>query len=142
MSAIREKNAEFASGQNPIPVADIDANWLICNKTKASESTKVRASKVVAIMSFFCDHGLLVKPVADPEKRHHSKRAPVKRRANKVILASAVRATRCKLSKLNQEILSKNTRIEELVSLKKQVAEIEKAAKKSVPNAVSLIDAA
>ena len=38
--------------------------------------------------------------------------------------------------------MSKNTRIEELVSLKKQVAEIEKAAKKSVPNAVSLIDAA
>ena len=93
MSAIREKNAASA-GQNLNPVVDVDVNWLICNKTKASESMKVRASKVVAIMSFFSDCGMLVKPVADPEKRHHSKRALVKRRADKVVLASTVRAAR------------------------------------------------
>ena len=120
MSAIREKNAASAAGQNPNPVVDADVNWLICNKTKASESMKVRASKVVAIMSFFSDCGMLVKPVADPEKRHHSKRASVKRRADKVVLTSTVRAARHKLNNLNQQILSNSTRIEELESLKKR----------------------
>ena len=101
---------------------------------------KVRASKVVATMSFFSDCRLSVKPVADPEKSRHSKRASIKRRADEAVLASTARAARCELSKLNQQILSKSTRIEELVSLKKHITEIEKAAKKSVPDAASLMD--
>ena len=120
MSEIREKNAASAAGQHQNPVVDVDVNWLISNKMKASESMKVRASKVVAIMRFFSDCGLSVKPVADPKKRHHIKRASVKRRTDKVVLASTVRAARHKLNNLNQKNLSNNTRIEELESLKKR----------------------
>ena len=101
ISAIREKIAVSVTDQQHNPVFNVDINWLTHNKTKSNESIKVRTSKVLEIMRFFLDCGFSVKPVAAPEKYHCRKRVCVKRRANKVVLASSAIADRHQLNNIN-----------------------------------------
>ena len=100
MSSIHEKRAMSATDRQHNYAVDVGINWLICNKTKPNESIIIRASKVLEIMMFFLDCGFSVKLVSDPEKHYHSKRASVKRRADKVVLDSSVIVVRHQLNNI------------------------------------------
>ena len=81
--------------------------------------------KIVSILLAFAKCGCICQPICDPEFRHHSKRASIERRANKIILEIKVKYARYALAQVNQSIANGN-RSDELEDERKALAKIAK----------------
>ena len=63
MSKLRELAAESGQNEVPLPVIDVDINWLICSKTSESDSLRSRATKAADILESFSKFGCVVNPI-------------------------------------------------------------------------------
>ena len=85
---------------------DFDVNWLFMSKTKNTDSLKAKVDKTVSIMVSFAKCGCICTPICDPDDRHHSKRASIRRKVDKVLLGIKVRSARYELIEVTQTLLS------------------------------------
>ena len=114
------------------PCIDFDMNWLFMSKTKAGDSTKVKVDKVLAIINAFAKCGCVCQPVSDQELRHHTKRASIQRRADRVILEIKVKRARYELAQVNQELMSVHSAGVGDPDLEKKKTELAKVAKREL----------
>ena len=83
------------------PILDFDINWILMNKTKATDSIKAKVDKVVDILVSFSKCSVACFPICDPKERHHSKRASVQRCTDHLILEIKVKHARYHLTQVN-----------------------------------------
>ena len=132
----RLRNLEVLSSENNItdtrPRIDFDMNWLFMNKSRSSESIRVRVDKMLSILLAFAKCGCVCQPICDPENRHHSKRSSVQRRADKIKLEINVKHARYELVQVNQEIQSRRKDGVETLDLELKQAQLSKVARKEI----------
>ena len=83
---------------------DVDINWLLFYIARGQ-----RQDEVVKIVSnfllFFADAGFIITPICDGA-RHYSKRASIKRRADRERLRAGCFVARCEVIQLSGQILN------------------------------------
>ena len=142
MSKLRELATESGQNEVPLPVIDVDINWLICSKTLESDSLRSRATKAADILESFSKFGCVVNPICDPETRHHSKMASTQRRSNKAAKEALMRASRCKLNQINQKLsnLRRDSDASDFSALNDERKSLEKLAKRTITPDHSILD--
>ena len=84
------------SSDVPLVTISFDIFWLIISKTKPSDFTRSRITKVVSIM-IFSNWGCSCVSTCNLEQYHHTKRVSIKCRARKFIKGIKVKCDRNKL---------------------------------------------
>ena len=117
MGLKNQKNLFYTADNQPLDIikmmttrhekrfrVDVDVNWLLFNIACGQRKDEV-VKKVANFLLFFADAGFIITPICDGA-RHYSKRASIKRRADRERLRAGCFVARCEVIQLSGQILN------------------------------------
>ena len=140
LSVIRDGGANSVNRNTKQISIGIEFNYLVCAETRSSNSLKIWAMKVVDLIECLPKCGYVANHIANPELRHHSKRASTKRRSEKIISSSKIRVDRFKINDAIQRSLHSNLTDKNRSLLSAKKGALEKSAKTKIDSEVSIMD--
>ena len=127
MSALRQMSPD----NQHVPI-DVDLHLLIMSKCRNETSCKSKVRKVMSMMKMFSGCICVVCPVADPAHRHHSKRASIRRRIEKIFKSVEITSARYELTQISQKLSMGSCEANEKEILTKEKDRLTKLAKKGI----------